>query len=540
MTLRKQSAEILLPRLAALRRRLSSQVFVEQLARGILACTAAAVLLAALERWGGVRIPWELAGAALLIGALLWAGISVILRVPNIQRFAQLLDRLGATRDRWTTALAFSGSEDDARALAHRECMAYLAKRDFRHLLPWSVPRAFTWLMVPGMALVFLQWDMRSERLAERERRAEAEAEVAKTVQQLKTLAQQIEQKKQENKNEELERIAQQLKRSAEQLRTAATDRGTAAKAALRELTNLEQLIKEMQQQPNQLSPEEMEALAKALNQQEETKQAAQALQDGKSNEAAKALEQAAQHLAEKKDEAGDRKAEQTLREALQRLAQQRQSEALRQAIQRALQQSGAGGAQQLLRQLAQILQNSPQGAGGQNPSNDKNSKQNLQGILAALQNMKQGQQGQKGQQPGKPNGADQQKGEGQDGQGQVAIQSFAQAGEGQSPPGDAQLPSGRPGSEMDTGTTDSPFGSERSKIADKGGEMSLRGQLGEGESLSQLLPSAGGDDKARRRYKELYEAVLPAAEEAVLQENIPLGSRYFIRRYFESIRPEE
>ena len=75
---------------------------------------------------------------------------------------------------------------------------------------------------------------------------------------------------------------------------------------------------------------------------------------------------------------------------------------------------------------------------------------------------------------------------------------------------------------------------------ADKGGELALRGQLGEGESLSQLLPAAGGDDKARRRYKELYEAVLPAAEEAVLQENIPLGSRYFIRRYFEAIRPED
>jgi hypothetical protein len=31
-----------------------------------------------------------------------------------------------------------------------------------------------------------------------------------------------------------------------------------------------------------------------------------------------------------------------------------------------------------------------------------------------------------------------------------------------------------------------------------------------------------------------------PAAQDAVEQENIPLGSRLYIRRYFESIRPAE
>ena len=29
-----------------------------------------------------------------------------------------------------------------------------------------------------------------------------------------------------------------------------------------------------------------------------------------------------------------------------------------------------------------------------------------------------------------------------------------------------------------------------------------------------------------------------PAAQDALLQEEIPLGSRFFIKRYFESIRP--
>jgi len=67
-----------------------------------------------------------------------------------------------------------------------------------------------------------------------------------------------------------------------------------------------------------------------------------------------------------------------------------------------------------------------------------------------------------------------------------------------------------------------------------------VKGQLSEGESLSMMLPAVGDKSKAARRYKELYEAAAGAAENAVEQENIPLGSRFLIKRYFESIRPQE
>ena len=125
--------------------------------------------------------------------------------------------------------------------------------------------------------------------------------------------------------------------------------------------------------------------------------------------------------------------------------------------------------------------------------------------------------------------------------QGLVAMQSFAPGNkDGEPGAGDPRMPSGQPGSERDTGTTDSPFGKERNDPGKEALAKQLTGRLGEGESLSQFLPSAGDDSKSGRRYKELYEAMAPAAEEAVLQENIPLGSRFFIKRYFESIRPKE
>ena len=49
-----------------------------------------------------------------------------------------------------------------------------------------------------------------------------------------------------------------------------------------------------------------------------------------------------------------------------------------------------------------------------------------------------------------------------------------------------------------------------------------------------------GDNSKSNRAYKNLYDAMAPAAQDAVLQENIPLGSRFLIKRYFEAIRPKE
>jgi hypothetical protein len=51
-------------------------------------------------------------------------------------------------------------------------------------------------------------------------------------------------------------------------------------------------------------------------------------------------------------------------------------------------------------------------------------------------------------------------------------------------------------------------------------------------------MPATADNSQAQRRYRQLYEAMAPAAQDAVLQEEIPLGSRFFIKRYFEAIRP--
>jgi hypothetical protein len=196
------------------------------------------------------------------------------------------------------------------------------------------------------------------------------------------------------------------------------------------------------------------------------------------------------------------------------------------QQMQRAMQPGGNSSA--AAKKLAQMLRQMAQGKTGQ-AQNNPQSAQTMQNLLSALQNMKFGENPPSGSpQPGQAPG-------------KIAMQSFAKNDPGAQPgEGDPRLPSGQPGSERDTGTTDSPFGKDQNETGKDAQAQQLTGRQGEGESLQQSLTSAGDGSKSKRGYKQLYEAMAPAAQEAVLQENIPLGSRFFIKRYFESIRPAE
>jgi hypothetical protein len=528
--------EPLISRLRALRRRMLAQALVESFARALIVLSLIALGLSVAERWQGTNIPWRLMVPGSIAISLAWAALRTGMRSPTLGEIGALLDRLGATRDRWTTVLAFQNPGHDAvRRAAGMECEKYLAGRDFRPFLPWRVPLALVWSIAPLASIALLQWQVVELRAGIAHEQALAREEVSPHVARLATLAGALEKAREKHGEADLERIARELKRSAEMLRSDAKDRTAATKAAMRELSRLEQLVRETQQDTAKLSPDDLEALAVGLEQQEETAAAAEAIREGRNDDAARMLQKAAERLENVNDPVTAAQAEETLRKAMERLAQQRQiSEALREIAREMSQRTGQGSTGTMLQKLAQMLQKArPASGGAQQPgqagNDSKGTKPMLQKLLAALQNMKNGQP------PGEPRDGGT---EGDNPGGQVLVQSFGD------PAGDAMpgpiAPAGNPGSERDASTTETPFGPERSEMADNGGELRLRGQLGEGESLSQLLPAAGGDDKARLRYKEIYDAMAPAAEDAMLQDSIPIGSRFFIKRYFESIRPAE
>ena len=523
--------ETVLRCLRAVRRRLVAQAFLERFVTALLIAAGVLVLLGAWRRWQLASEPWDarLAMAALLAAlgsALLWT----LARVPRIERVAHWLDREAGTRDRFLTALDFSRAEtpSELRTLAVRECTGFVERTDFRGHARLRWPSRLGWLAVPAVALALLQWEARMTFEQRRLQAATARESVEDEARQIEELARKAERMNEDAKSGELKKLAEELHRRAERLRAEAKDPEEARKAALREISELEQLVREMQKQP--AASQEMQELAKALLQNEKTRAAADALQSGDLAKAAEELDKSLRELAASKDEHTPEAVKQALEQALKHLAEQQKLSEQMQQLSQEMQQGGSGS--KTMQQLAEALRKM---GGGKSQSMPPSSggrpltEQEMKALLAALQNMKAGE------------GQDAQQGKTAQGQGLATMESFGPPDGGKSgQPGDPLRPSGMPGSENDKGTTETPFGKDRGDTGKKANAQQLAGRLGEGETLQQFLPSAGDSSRANRRYKELYQAMAPAAEEAVLQENIPLGSRFFIKRYFESIRPKE
>jgi len=528
------SAPEVLRLLRGLRARLAGQLLLRRMARAGLGAAALLALIAAAARWVS-PVFWSGAAIASVVGVtLLWGALGAWRRRPSLELSAAVVDGAADTRDRFVTALEFSesargGAADPAHALALQECVAYLTRRDFRPAIPWRWPRELGWILVPILAVGLLRWDAEAQAARRAASAKTATAAVAPTVKVLEKLAADAKKRSEETKSAELKRLAEEMQRSAERLAATAKQSGEAEKSTLRELAKLEELVRQFQdQQRAQPSPEELKVLEQALRENPATEQAAAALEKGDLADAARQLDAAAKAMEEKSDEAEAQRVESALRAALERLAAGKQ---LAESLRKMQQPPGSGAGGQMLQKLAEALRGlPPQAAGKEGQPGKPATAQELQKLLAAIEAMKDAQ--------GEPSDA---KG-GEGSMSELLARLSEQKGDGKQ--GEVELPNpgGQPGSEHDLGTSDSPFGERPNERLPKAGEESgLKGKQGKGEVTSQTLAGATADDsKARRQYKELYEAMAPAAENAVMQENIPLGSRFFVKRYFEAIRPKE
>ncbi len=128
------------------------------------------------------------------------------------------------------------------------------------------------------------------------------------------------------------------------------------------------------------------------------------------------------------------------------------------------------------------------------------------------------------------------------------------QPGEGdqpnEAPPGDEKSnpstadstpPGGAPGTEKDLGQGKDIAGETEPAAAPTAADDSLIGQQGDGTSVVQMLRMTGADDpKARTAYRSAYQTAEAAALDAVNREEVPIGSRLLVRKYFEAIRPKK
>ena len=65
-------------------------------------------------------------------------------------------------------------------------------------------------------------------------------------------------------------------------------------------------------------------------------------------------------------------------------------------------------------------------------------------------------------------------------------------------------------------------------------------GRAGDGPSRSQTILGAGERGFAGRDYQRVYQDYTSVVEEVMSQEGVPPGYRYYIKRYFQLIRPRE
>jgi hypothetical protein len=544
----KPAAEIIRV-LRALRWRMALGDLLRSTARAALFFFAILLVLTAAAWWRGGMRPDVSAIPIMLTWPFAFGTIAALvvtmLRFPRSERVAHALDVAGATRDRFVTGLrlAEKSRASELETVALTEIAGWARGRKLSPLLPVRFPRELLWIAAPVAMLALLWWGAINANAIKDARAAQETAAISETAKQLDHIAKLTEILANENQEKTMKLIAERLRQSAEQMRAEAAEGKDAHKAALRELAMLEELVKELRRS-EAATPEELKALAEALAKHGPTREAAKDIAGGNLADAAKKLAEAAAQ----QDAPNAAAVRETLKQALDHLAEQR--ERVSKQIEK-LQHQASDGRRDLLKQIAEALNELAQqgknvaraGKGAaQQGGQKKMTDEDLKRLLGALENLKdqQQQQGeglQDGQsQPGEPKDGN------PDREGKVAMLNFSSGERPGNDSGDSiNSPSGKPGNDGDRDTTKDPFGAKSAAPKSAPRKEQDAGQLGAGESLSVLIPSAvAGDEKAARRYRELYDAASFAAEDAVTQENIPLGARFLIRRYFQAIRPKQ
>ena len=67
-----------------------------------------------------------------------------------------------------------------------------------------------------------------------------------------------------------------------------------------------------------------------------------------------------------------------------------------------------------------------------------------------------------------------------------------------------------------------------------------ITGVQGDGASAVQTVASTAEGQQSAVSYKETYAKYQKLSEDALTQEQIPLGYKFYVKRYFESIKPSD
>ncbi|MEK6257524.1 MAG: hypothetical protein AABP62_02800 [Planctomycetota bacterium] len=438
-----------------------------------------------------------LATMALLAGPIAGAVASLawLLPRPNWIAAARAVDRHYQLKDRTESALDFSRKQvaPDKQAFAElqlADAMSHLSRVEPEAVAPYEAPRFLPGAVLAAalaviLALVPLQHDEASASPSVPDENIVAQAdEIADS---LKELEEQLN----KDVDPELEKLLKELKEKAEELKEPGVD----VKEALAKIS-------------------EMQAAIQSAQSQASLEQVDQQLQEiGEAMASAKALEGAGQALAEGKYDKAMKELTDLGDIELERNEARNTAEKLKKAAKRAKGDAGDGSISDAANELAEGIEDGDcekckgagkkLGAAAGKQARKKKINDLLNAELTSLCECK----------------------------GNCQKNSTAK--------GKKKQKSVNPSQNWGMGESGNIDGDATNLAANLNKEQ-INGQAGEGVSEFETSSSSEGRQEAQRGYKDVYQKYKKMSDAVLESENIPLGHRQTIRKYFESIRPQQ
>jgi chemotaxis protein histidine kinase CheA len=113
--------------------------------------------------------------------------------------------------------------------------------------------------------------------------------------------------------------------------------------------------------------------------------------------------------------------------------------------------------------------------------------------------------------------------------------------GQGQKGPGQGNQPGGKgnqPGGSSYGDEHDPDLFGDPTKRMGNAKDESVSGVHGKGPSIKETIVSAAQKGFATKAYKDVYGRYKPAIEEVINSEKVPSGYKYYVKKYFQKIKP--
>jgi hypothetical protein len=489
-------SEALRSKLSPIQRRQLLQTLTVWMVLGLLAGAALGIGCGAARLWAG----WADGGwAALLslgVGPILAgiAGVVWLLPRPNWVAAARAVDRHYQLKDRTESALDFSGRTIAADKVTFAELQMTDAMSHLNHVepvavVPLTAPRLLpSALLAAVAAVVFALIPLRSQELSAAP--TAPDEQILTQAEEISESLQELEDELQKESNPELDQLLKELKEKAAELKEPGVD----VKEALAKISEMQAAIQSAQSQASlEQVDQQLQEIGEAMASAKALEGAGQALAEGKYDKAMK-------ELAELSDVELDRKEARNTAEKLKKAAKRSSG-------------AGDGDISDAAQEMAEGIEedDDDKTKSGAKKLGDKAGKQArkkkindlLKGELAQLAECKCNCQknsnvaGKKKQKSNNPS------------------QTYGMTESGN----------------IDGDSTSLDAAANREQIT---------GTAGEGESEFETSSSSEGRQEAQRQYKEVYQKYKKMSDAVLENEQIPLGHRQTIRKYFESIRPQQ